>query len=111
MKPRPLWIQTVVFRVCVFLFMFSLIAFGLFLLGNLQEFLDSTQIMLIRIAGVSAFFFIVCGLYFLGIAVVLAVRGQRVGWYRVLLVVIGIALSTAIVLFSNFLQSWIEQVR
>ena len=111
MARKPFWIQTVVARICVLLFSLFVIPFLLFLLGNLQEFLDTTQIMLLRISGAASFFYVVSSLYFLGIAIFLLVRRHRVGWYRIVLVVVGLAMASGVLFFTNFLRSWIEQVR
>ncbi len=111
MKRRPIWLQTVLARACVFTFALSVISFSLFLLGNLQEFLDTTQEMLLRIASVSSFLYLLVGLYFLAVAVVQLARRGVVGWRRVVLVAGGLAPSLGILLFTNFVQSWIEQVR
>jgi hypothetical protein len=111
MARQTWWIQTVVSRVCVFLFSLFLISFLLFLLGNLQEFLDSTQLVLLRVSGAAAFFYVVATIYFIVIAVAMAIRRLEVGWYRVVLAVIGLLLAAGVLLFTNFLRSWIEQVR
>ncbi len=111
MVPRPIWLQTVIARVCVFFFALTAIAFLLFLLGNLQEFLESTQIALLRTAAISSFLYIICSIYFIGIAIVQAFRRGIVGWYRVVLIILGLVIALGVMLFTNFLQSWIEQVR
>ena len=89
----------------------GVITFLLFLLGNLQEFLDSTQVFLLRVTGVSTFLYVVCGVYFLGISVVQLIRRGRVGALRVIFIVTGLVISTGILLFTNFLRSWVEQIR
>ena len=94
----------------MFLFSLTATAFLLFLLGNLQDFLDSTQIALLRTAGISSFLYIVCAVYFLIVAGVQLVRRGSVGWHRILLIILGLVGSIGVMLFSNFLQSWIEQV-
>ena len=85
--------------------------FLLFLLGNLQEFLDTTQLLLLRIAGISSFLYVVFGLYSAVIALVQSIRRQRVRFYRSLLNAFGLVVSGGILFLSYFLQSWIEQVR
>ena len=89
----------------------GVITFLLFLLGNLQEFLDSTQVFPLRVTGVSTFLYVVCGVYFLGISVVQLIRRGRVGALRVIFIVTGLVISTGILLFTNFLRSWVEQIR
>jgi hypothetical protein len=110
MEKRSLWLDTVVSRASIVFFSLSVMAFLLFLLGNLQEFLDSTQVMLLQIAGVTSFLYVVAAIYFVGIGIVFRVHRERVGWHRLVLVVAGLIVEVGILLVANFIQSWIEQV-
>ena len=111
MTRRPIWLQIVLARFCVLTFALAVISVLLFLLGNLQEFLDSTQVLLLRIAAISSFLYVLTSVYFLGVAVIQLIRRYRVGWHRVVLIVMGLIVALGILLFTNFIQSWIEQVR
>ena len=111
MEKRSFWIDTVVSRASIVFFSLSIITFLLFLLGNVQEFLDSTQIVLLRVASISSFVYVVAAIYFIGISVVFRMHRERVGWHRLVLVIIGFVVELGVLLVTNFIQSWIEQVR
>ncbi len=110
-RKRRIWLQVVLTRLCVLFFALNIIVFALFLIGNLQEFLDSTQLLLLRIAAVSSFLYVVFGVYSMILAIVQIIRGGYVHALRFVLNIFGLIISGGVLFFSNFLQSWIDQVR
>ncbi len=70
-----LWLPIIFRRSAWFLYTVSLIVLLLYLLGNVQEFLDSTQKMLLTLLGVTSFSGGIASLYF---AVSLGIRS----WFR-----------------------------
>jgi len=66
-KSSNLWLPIVIGRFCVFLFSVTLVVVLLFLLGNFQDFLDATQILLLHLFDVSCTVLVVSCLYYAGV--------------------------------------------
>lgn len=91
-------------RAVVFCFLFSLLAFALYLLGNFQEFLDSTQVLLLAVLRFSLLAEV--GLAALYLPIVL-LRGElRAG--RLILVLLSAVLCMALLLGLSFLSAWFQ---
>ncbi len=73
-KFRFLWLPTVIGRLCIFFFFVTLVVALLFLLGNFQDFLDSTQVLLLHLFDVSCTILVVSCLYYAGVLGWLALR-------------------------------------
>ena len=100
--------MTVIGRISTFLFISIIILIGLFFLGNVQEFMDSTQAFLLRsLDAISPIFLIaaVCHVLLL-IFESIRIKSFKVG--KLLLTILGIALVSGLFIFSSFLNSWIS---
>ena len=62
-KISELWLPGLIKKISLFLFLMTSVVFMTFIIGNFQEFLDSTQILLLKIFEISAGSFILTGLY------------------------------------------------
>jgi len=91
-KSRYLWLPIVIGRLCVFLFSVTLVVVLLFLLGNFQNFLDTTQILLLHLFDFLCTIFVVSCLYYVGVLGWLAFR-RRLALNPVRL---GLALAAAV---------------
>ena len=111
MQYKSIWLQVLVGRTCVFLFLLSIIVAGLFFLGNLQEFLDSTQILLLNMLNVTTLVFLSFAVFFLTILIVEGARRRKLHPVKIVLTIIGIILIAFIFFMSNFLSSWLTEVR
>ena len=94
-------------RSVVFFFIFSLLLFLLYFLGNFQEFLDSTQIFLIRLLKVSLLAEVFVGLLY--ILMVFLLRRQRRFLGKVILCSLSVAASLVLLLAFSFLTAWFQQ--
>ena len=93
-------------RTVVFFFIFSLLLFLLYLLGNFQEFLDSTQIFLIQLLKVSLLAEVFVGLLYL--LMVFLLRRQRRFLGKVILCCLAVVASFVLLLAFSFLTAWFQ---
>jgi hypothetical protein len=93
-------------RTVVFFFIFSLLLFLLYLLGNFQDFLDSTQIFLIQLLKVSLLAEVFVGLLYL--LMVFLMRRQRRFLGKVILCSLSVVTSFVLLLAFSFLTAWFQ---
>lgn len=106
---NELWLPSATARISVFLFFFSLLVLSLFLLGNFQNFLDSTQVILIHIFEGSSLLYVVTALYFVGLRIVMAIRRRlRLATLPVVVSFLGAVFLFAVYLFFGFLVAWLK---
>ncbi|HUX21606.1 MAG TPA: hypothetical protein VMW69_10245 [Spirochaetia bacterium] len=103
------WLPSVVARICFFLFFFSLLVLSLFLLGNFQNFLDSTQVSLLHIFEGSSLLYVVTTLYYVVLRIVTAIR-RCLRWRTlpVIVALVGAVFLFAAYLFFGFLFAWLK---
>lgn len=106
-KNRLLWLPSVVGRVCVFLFFFTLATILLFLLGNFQSFLDSTQLFLLHLFDISCVVFVVACLYYIAVLISMAVRQKQVRVFRLVIAIAGAAVFASLYVVVRFLLAWL----
>jgi hypothetical protein len=106
MRDRTIWLATVMGRLSAFLFIFIILLTGLFFLGNIQEFMDSTQLMLLNLIDIISPIFLFAALSFTVMLVVEGIRLRRFFFGRFILTLLGILLVAALFIFSSFLNSW-----
>ena len=75
-KNTVLWIPGVIRKISILLFYITVVIFLIFLIGSFQEFLDSTQLILLNIFEIVAGAFIVTGIYHIIIISVMMVRSK-----------------------------------
>ena len=93
-------------RTVVFFFIFSLLLFLLYLLGNFQEFLDSSQIFLIHLLKASLLAEVFTGLLYL--TLVFLLRRQRRLLGKVILCSLSVVSSFVLLLAFSFLTAWFQ---
>lgn len=104
-----LWLPSAAARITIFLFFFSMLVMSLFLLGNFQSFLDTTQTMLLAIFEGSSLLYVVAALYWVVVRIVLAVRRRRrVNIVGVVLSLLGVAFLLGAYLVFGFLIAWLK---
>lgn len=91
-------------RAVIFFFMFSVLLFLLYLLGNFQEFLDDTQLYLLGLLRVSLLAELFAGLLYI-ISVFLLGRGRRRA-VRLVLCAFSMVFSYAMLVGLSFLSAW-----
>jgi hypothetical protein len=91
-------------RMAVFCFVLSALVLALYLLGNFQEFLDATQVLLLTLLRLTLLAGILSALTYA--AVSFAVGRPRAG--RLVLCFLSIAYSGALLLVTGFLSAWFQ---
>jgi hypothetical protein len=107
-KLREKKIPSFVGRLCVFLFSVVVLLSGLFLLGNFQEFLDSTQVFLLSLLRIATLTFIIVAVYHLLVLTVHLMRKGQVSFFAFLFSVLGMVIVGLIYFLVNFLSSWLD---
>ena len=90
----------------MFFFMVSMLLFLLYLLGNFQEFLDSTQIFLIQLLKIGLLAEVFAGLLYL--LMVFLLRRQRRFLGKMILCSLSILTSFVLLLVFSFLTAWFQ---
>ena len=103
-----IWLATVVGRISTFLFIGIILLTGLFFLGNLQVFMDSTQIMLLNLIDIVSPVFLIAAASFAVILVIEGIRLRKFLFVRFVLTLLGMLLISTLYVFSNFLNSWLS---
>jgi len=93
-------------RGVVFFFIFSLLLFLLYLLGNFQEFLDSTQIFLIKLLKISLLTEVFLGVLY--IVLVFVLRRQRRYYLKLIFCSLSVVISYLLLLAFSFLSAWFQ---
>jgi hypothetical protein len=93
-------------RGAVFFFILSLLVFALYLLGNFQEFLDSSQIFLLSLLRVSLLSEMLTALVYF--VMVFLLGRQRRYPARLVLCLLAAALSATLLLAVGFLSAWFQ---
>jgi hypothetical protein len=91
-------------RSAVFCFVLSQMALALYLLGNFQEFLDSTQVLLLVLLRLALIAGILSALTFAVVSFL--VHRPRAG--RLILCFLSIVYSAALLLVTGFLSAWFQ---
>jgi hypothetical protein len=95
-------------RAVVFFFSLSLLLCFFYILGNYQDFLDSTQLALLSLLRLSLGCGIACGIW---LAVFLIYRGiyeRRLFIVRWILLVLELIFCSGLLLMLSFVQQWLQ---
>ena len=95
-------------RVLWFFVIHLLLFIALYLLGNAQQFLDQTQLMLLRLMELAAIVAAGAGVYRLGYGIVRAFANGAVSVVRLFATLLATAFSVAMALASMFLLIWFQ---
>ena len=95
-------------KALAFSLLLSLSLLLLYALGNYQDFLDSSQLLLLDIVSVSLWASCLSAACVLPLLVVNGIRRRRFGWLRFLATLLALALSSALVAGLGFLTAWIQ---
>jgi hypothetical protein len=95
-------------RAVVFFFLCSLILLSLYLLGNSQDFMDETQLLLLGALRTCLVLEVLCGIYLAVFLIIRAVRERRAFVLRFILLVLSVAVCSALLVAIRFLQSWLR---
>ena len=93
-------------RTVVFFFFMTVILLILYLMGNYQEYLDSTQILLINLLIVITLFEVIMVIYYLGFLVFYAVKFSRIYTIRIIFASFSLLMCGILGTLVMFLNSW-----
>ena len=95
-------------RVFWYSFIHMVLFIALYLLGNAQEFLDQTQLMLLRLMQLAAIIASGAGVYRLGFGIVRVFAGGSPSLLRLCATLLATVFSAAMVLASTYLLIWFQ---
>jgi len=110
MNEKSIWLPFVLRRMHLFLFWFSLLIFLLFLLGNIQEFLDSTQRLLLTMLGFSSVLCVMIGCYVFIALIVYWIVWKRGQLIRLIFYVLTTAVACITALIAHGILIWIRGI-
>ena len=91
-------------RAATFCFLLSLLVLALYLLGNFQEFMDATQVLLLTTLRLALWAEVLLSLLYIPVSVILG--RQRV--LRLLLCFLSVVYGLALLLATGFLYAWFQ---
>ena len=95
-------------RAVVFFFIVSLLSLFLYVLGNYQDFLDSTQLFLLGCLRVSLSLQLVCSAWLAGFLVYRAMREKRAFVVRWILLSLSFSASAVLLVALRLVQQWLR---
>lgn len=95
-------------RVLWYAFIHLLVVIALYLLGNVQEFLDRTQLLLLRLMQLSAIAAAGAGTYRFGYGIVRAMATRSLAPLRLFATLLATLFAAAMALASMFLLIWFQ---
>lgn len=110
MKAYPFLLKVSSFtgRAAVFFFISTVLLFFFYLLGNLQDFLDDTQLFLVSLLNVSLLLQLVSSIYLAGFLAMRCIREKRGFPARFILLALSAVFSLGLLVAIRFLQSWLR---
>lgn len=103
-----LWIETLFHRIVIFLIFFLIIVLYLYGLGNLQSFLDKTQVLLFRVAEITSLFLIFGAIYYAVISITASIIQKKTRINTILLSLLGLCMGGGVYVLINYLFRWIN---
>lgn len=95
-------------RAVVFFFIVALLSLFLYILGNYQDFLDSTQLFLLGCLRVSLSLQLVCSVWLAGFLVYRAVQERRAFIVRWVLLAVSFGASAVLLVALRLVQQWLR---
>ena len=95
-------------RAVAFFFIISILLLFFYLIGNYQDFLDSTQIFLLSLLHVSLGFELTCGVWLAGFLVYRNRHEHRRSLFRWILLILSLVCCAALLLALSYVQQWLQ---
>jgi len=99
---QPFWLGPLVNKIFVLLFVFQVIVFFYFVIGNFQEFVDSTQLTLLKIQKVSGIVFIMYAVYSILMQIFTGAARRGFSAVRFILTIVGFIVGAGVVIIVYF---------
>jgi hypothetical protein len=106
--PFLLRVSSITGRAVVFFFISTLLLFFFYLLGNMQDFLDETQLFLVSLLNLSLILQLVTSIYLAGFLVMRSLKEKRRFMARFVLLALSAVFSLSLLVAIRFLQSWLQ---
>ena len=94
-------------RTVLFSFIMSSVLLILYILGNYQKFLDTTQTLLLKILTVAVLFEVLISVYYLGFLIYYAVQRIRQHTIRILFGSFSLVFCAVILIVTKFITAWL----
>lgn len=104
-KITVFWIPVVIRKISILLFLITAVVFLIFIIGSFQEFLDSTQLILLNIFEIVAGTFIITGIYHLIITTVLMIRSGPHTFISLIITITGEFIVISFFLLANMISA------
>ncbi|MGA2977427.1 MAG: hypothetical protein ABSF77_19140 [Spirochaetia bacterium] len=110
MKEHPFLSNTSSYtgRAVVFFFLLSALLCFFYLLGNYQDFLDSTQVFLLSLLRICLSLQLVTGVWLAGFLVYRNIHERRALIVRWILLVLSLAACTLLLVTLRYVQQWLQ---
>lgn len=95
----------VIRKLSILLFLITAVVFLIFIIGSFQEFLDSTQLILLNIFEIVAGTFIITGIYHLIITTVLMIRSRPHTFISLIITITGEFIVISFFLLANMISA------
>ncbi len=95
----------VIRKISILLFLITAVVFLIFIIGSFQEFLDSTQLILLNIFEIVAGTFIITGIYHLIITTVLMIRSRSHTFISFIITITGEFIVISFFLLANMISA------
>jgi len=95
-------------RAVVFFFLTSALLFFFYVVGNYQDFLDSTQLFLLMLLRISLGLELVTGVWLAGFLIYRNVTEKRAFIARWLLLVLSFGICSTLLVALRFVQQWLQ---
>jgi len=109
-KIELFWIPVIVKKISVLLFILATVVFSTFIIGNFQEFLDSTQLLLINIFEFIAILFIIVGVYHMFFLLYRIVRLKSKEYVNLAIILVGEILVIFIYILIKIIDVFTKSV-
>ncbi|MBN2535314.1 MAG: hypothetical protein JXB88_20710 [Spirochaetales bacterium] len=103
---RKTWLFSLLGRLTIFFVLFSLLLLFLYIIGNYQEFLDSSQFLLLKLLEIISLFGAICGMYYIFFLFFIALLEKKILILRFILTILIIILCSILFTGIKFLSSW-----
>ncbi|MBN1697813.1 MAG: hypothetical protein JW881_09890 [Spirochaetales bacterium] len=104
---RKTWLFHVLGKLTLFLVLFSLLLLFLYIVGNFQEFLDATQIFLLKTLEITLLASAIIATYYIVFLFLIAFLEKKIYLLRLVLAIIAIIICLFLFIALKFLTSWL----
>ena len=98
-------ISAIIREITILLFLLSAVVFLTFVIGNFQEFLDSTQLILLNIFEILSGMFILLGMYHIIVTITLMIKYKSHYFVRLGIIVAGEIIVIFLFLLANIINT------